>query len=520
MVGTGLSRILGFARQAVVSAIFGGGALADILNAVFLIPNNLRKLLAEGALSTAFVPVLTKTLNALDGPNRTKKFMASMFGFQIAILGPILLACVIFAEPISRLMFHFQPEVYPPFIPADAITFISFDRMDVSIKLFPWMMQYLAFVSFSAILMAVLNVHEEFIVPALAPLLFSVSVIVSLFIFSSELSVWAQVFGVLAGGLLQFLMLLAGFLKKGYRISVHFAFWKNQDVRDMIKLYVPVLAASSVFTLTEIIAVSFATSLGTGSTSAISNAVIFWQLPFGMFSASISTVLFPRLSRYLVQQKAEELRETVVYGLRMLAYLLIPSTFLLFIFGREIISVALQRGMFTPEDTARTAMVLQFYVMGMVFMGISGFLQRLFYAAHDSSTPFRAALLIGSIDIVLSLAGILAGFGVISLALANTWASIVGTVWLMLKARHLLNGMRVRSLSKALFQSLFASAPMSIGLLVFLQLSGSWWRSGSTTLNWIYVILGCIGSMGSVFLMYRMLKVDELMVLLKRSNRA
>jgi len=518
MAGTAISRLLGFARQAVVSAVFGGGAIADILNAVILIPNNLRKLLAEGALSTAFVPVLSRTIHAEQGHERSQRYMSAMFGFQLAVLVPLLLACVVLAEPLSQLLFHFDANVTIPASIMDG-TGASQNMMAVAAQLFPWVMHYLLFVSFSAVLMAILNVHDHFLTPSIAPLLFSLSVILCLVLFSQSLSVWAQVLGVLLGGFLQLSVLVVAFYKTGYRLSFDFRFWRNADFRSMIGLYLPVLAASSIFTVTEIVAVSFATSLGEGSTSAITNAVIFWQLPFGIFSASISTVLFPKVASYLARNLLAETRDVMLYGLRVLVYLLVPSSLLLIVLGREMIAVALQRGMFLPQDTALTALVLQGYAFGMVFMGMSGFLQRCFYAAKNHKIPVKAAIIIGVVDILLSIAGIWLGFGALALAVANTIASIVGTVVLLAYARSIFGNLSLESLLPALAKALIASIPMVAGILVFLQFDSSFWMTGSTLSSWIKVLVLCVGSGLSVLLMFRVLKVDELMILLSRNKK-
>jgi putative peptidoglycan lipid II flippase len=184
-----------------------------------------------------------------------------------------------------------------------------------------------------------------------------------------------------------------------------------------------VLATSSIYTITETVAFRFSSGLAPGSASAMSNALVFWQLPFGIFSASITTVLFPRMSRQASRNDTEGLRESIQYGLRFLFVLLAPSAVFMIIFGKEIISVAIQRGMFTPENTLLTASVLAAYSYGLFSVGAFNFLQRFFYSCNDFRTPFRIAVLVCVLDIALSVLLKDTALSVSGLALANTISS-------------------------------------------------------------------------------------------------
>ncbi|MCF7929108.1 MAG: murein biosynthesis integral membrane protein MurJ, partial [Spirochaetales bacterium] len=341
MVCTISSRILGFLRVAVIGAVFGADGKADVLNAVFTIPNNLRKLLAEGALSSAFIPVLSETIENEEHPKRSVEITRSILAFQWLVLVPIVLLSIVFAGPTTGVLIDFpEPE-----------------RMQLSVDVFRWFIIYLFLISTSAVLMGVLHAHDIFFVPALTPILFSVSVIISIFMFHDELGVFSMVIGVLVGGVAQILFQFPRYKKKGYSLFPRFNF-KDPAFRRIIRQWLPVVATASVFTINQQVAVRFATGLENGSASALSNALVFWQLPFGIFSASITTVLFPKMSREFTRNDYKNLRATVTYGLRFLFVLLIPSSIVLMFQGAGIISVTLQRGAFTAANTSMAADVL------------------------------------------------------------------------------------------------------------------------------------------------------------------
>ena len=280
MVSTTISRLFGFVRIALIGAIFGASGTADVLNAVFTIPNNLRKLMAEGALSSAFIPVLSRSIVQDETGSRPQKIVRLILSFQFIVLVPILILCVIFSPLVVRLILDFQDT----------------EKVELAGQLFRWMIHYLLLVSVSAVLMGVINAHSSFFVPAVTPILFSVAVISSVLLLHSSFGPFSMVIGVLAGGLAQVAFQVPKIRSLGYTFRPAMDFG-NSDFVKVMKLWLPVVATASIYTINEQIAIYFATGLEDGSTSAMSNAMVFWQLPFGIFSASITTVLFPRMSR-------------------------------------------------------------------------------------------------------------------------------------------------------------------------------------------------------------------------------
>ena len=188
MLCTLLSRLLGFVKIVIIGAIFGASGKADVLNAVFAIPNNLRKLMAEGALSSAFIPVLSSSIVKDKDHNVTKKIVNNIMAFQILVLVPLCIISIIYADfLVNKVLLNFSD-------PGLRI---------LAVDLFRWFISYILLISISAVLMAVLNSYGYFTVPALTPILFSMAVIISILFLHKDLGVYSMAVGVLAGGVMQ-----------------------------------------------------------------------------------------------------------------------------------------------------------------------------------------------------------------------------------------------------------------------------------------------------------------------------
>lgn len=441
MVMTATSRLLGFVRIAIIAAIFGASGNADVLNLVFNIPNNLRKLLAEGALSSAFVPELARSLVEDPGGERSRRIVSHLIGLQLVILAPLLLAATLAPAPIVNAILDF-PE------PA---------RQALAAELFRYLIHYVLLISIAAILMGTLNAHRRYTIPAASPLLFSVAVIASVLLLHRRLGIFSMAVGVLAGGTLQLASHVPLTLRLGYRIRPSLGF-TDPHFRRILRRWIPVVSTASIFVINQQIALLFASGLADGSGSALTNALVFWQLPFGVFSASITTVLFPIMSRDIAREDYDALSRNVTRGLSGHLLLLVPSAVGLIMLGHGMIAVALQRGAFSAAASARTAVVLSGFAPGLFSVGAYTFLQRVYYSAGDYRTPLRVAIVTMVVDVALSLWLKETRLAVAGLAVANSTAFSVGLVLLLLPARRLGVALDWRPLLRAAGQSVVASA--------------------------------------------------------------
>jgi putative peptidoglycan lipid II flippase len=248
------------------------------------------------------------------------------------------------------------------------------------------------------------------------------------------------------------------------------------------------------------------------------NALVFFQLPFGIFSISIVTVLFPRMSRLAAAGDGKALRSTVSYGLGFILVLMVPATLLFLFWGRSIIAVALQRRAFTARDTLLTAAVLRAYSYGLFSVGAFTFLQRFFYSAHDFRTPLLSALLVAAVDIGLSLWLRTTVLRVRGLAVANSAAFTVGLVHLLAAARRRLGGLEGRSLLDASRRMLLALAPFTAFLIGFRLTTRGVWESGSSWRTLGILLAGGLGGLAVLLGMYWLVRVPMLRDMLRRRS--
>lgn len=504
---TTVSRVLGFLRQATVNAVFGASGTADVLNAVFNIPNNLRKLLAEGALSSAFIPVLSQaTANPeVDDAGAPRQIVRNLLAFQYVVLIPTLVIAVVFAGPITRFILDFTDPAY----------------QDLAAELFRWFIHYTLLISVSAVLMGTLNSQSRFTLPALTPILFSVAVIASILLLSPSMGLHAMSVGILAGGLAQIVVQAPQFRRLGFDFRPSFDF-RNPYFRRIMRQWLPVVAASSVFAINQFVAVYFASGLEDGSASALANAVIFWQLPQGILGVSIMTVLFPRMSREAARDDRAGLKRTLGFGIRGILALLVPSAIVLALLGREIVAVAFQRGEFELADTLRAADVLAAYCVGMASVSAFGFLQRFFYSNSDYRTPTITAVVVVVIDVGLSLWLKETALRVVGLAVANSVAFTVGAVALLVRARRVVGGIELGAIATTLGKTLAATAPAVLAILATRRLLAGWWRAlwqqGSSLES--FAIVAALGVLALAILAagFVILKVEVVSLLLRRGK--
>lgn len=496
MGSTFLSRLLGFIRIALIGAIFGASGNADVLNLVFNIPNNLRKLLAEGALSSAFLPVLTRCHVEDPTGERSRRIVRQLIGFQFFLLVPLLVLASIFAQPIVNTILAFpEPE-----------------RQLLAARLFRFMIHYVLLLSVAAVFMGTLNSHQRFLVPALAPLLFSVAVIGSVLLLHRRMGVFSMAVGVLLGGLGQMVIQIPPILRRGYTPAPLFRF-RDPDFRRILRQWLPVLSTSSIFAVNQQISLFFASGLADGSGSALTNALVFWQLPFGIFSVSIVTVLFPLMSRQAAEGDFTGFARSAGAGLRALALLLIPAGMGLALLGRPVIAVALQRGAFTVEATALAANVLRGYSIGLFSVGAFTFLQRIYYALDNYRTPLKIALITMVIDVGLSLWLKETRLGVVGLSIANSTAFTTGLILFLLVLNRKVKEFRVARLANAVLRGILASlsaAAVLFGIRAILARAGlaAWWTAGSGVVPLLLLLVEAVPPALTVVLVYRLMGID------------
>lgn len=500
MICTFLSRIMGFLRSALIAALFGASGTADVLNSVFSIPNNLRKLFAEGALSSAFIPALSRQI--VEDPTGKKAITLSrnLIGLQLIILGPFLAICLVFPEAVVRVFVQFEDP----------------EKMLMAVRLFRWLIGYILLISISSVLMAVLNTHKRFLVPALTPIMFSVTTIFSVLIWHKQLGIFSMAIGVLAGGLAQIVFQWPLFHKLGYRLLPRFDL-SSPEFRQVLRQWGPVLLTSSIYSIMQQLAMLFATRMADGSSSALANAIVFWQLPFGLFSTPVTTVLFPQMSKLHAENNLEGMKSVIAYGMKAMIVFLIPSSLVMIGMGREIIAVVLQRGAFTLDETLMAARVLTAFTTGMLIVAQYNYLQRVFYSRGDYRRPIISAMVCAVIDIVLSFLVLWKGLSVEGLAYANSIAFLGGYVTLHIFLKKTYPYPYEKGLLMTLGKVLISVVPAAVFIALFRFFAGEgWWRGGSSLKGLLFLMIQALGAGFLILVMYILLKVEFISMLRRR----
>jgi putative peptidoglycan lipid II flippase len=329
------------------------------------------------------------------------------------------------------------------------------------------------------------------------------------------MGIFALAVGVLGGGLFQVIFQIPWFRKSGYDLKLDFGF-SSPEFKKVIRMWLPVVATSSVFAINQQIAIRFASGLEVGSTSALSYSIVIWQLPFGVFSASVTTVLFPKLSRQAASGDREGIIDSLSYGLRFLLLLLLPSAIFYVIMGEDIVGVVYQRGEFTENDTWLTARVLTGYSLGLFFVGSFTFLQRYFYASRDYRTPFIIAAVITVVDVLFSLWLKETYLRVVGLAVANSIAFTLGFFMMIYTARRKLGQIDGRKILRNLLRTVLALIPSSAILIGYWYLTRSFKTPFLSWGNLLILLGGFLVFFALTVCLYFLCRVDIIREILKR----
>lgn len=496
MAATLASRLLGIVRVRLVSTFYGGSGVADVINFAFSIPNNVRKLLAEGALSSAFIPVMTRVISSesLQEEKTAQKLISRIFGFQVLAILPIAIPAVFFPELLTKLLSDFRnPE-----------------QIEQAARMLRYFIIYLYCLSLASVVQAALHTRRSFISPAAAPLLFSTSVIIGVLLFASRSGEAAFRYGVVIGGFFHVGTLLPVFYRLGYRISFSFRF-HNPDFIAVLKRFLPALSISLILVITQQVSIYLATALPSGGITAFSNSLVFYQMPYGVFYVSIATVFFPEMSRSYQKESNSVLHLNLNTGYQYIFVFLIPSMLLLFFLSEELVFSILQRGKFSPEDAVRTASSLKAFTPSLMLAGLFNFNQRFFYVTDRFRWAFYAILLYAFADITATVLSIEAGLDVYSFGIG----SCAGYAAAMILQLFIIRLDKIpESYQHTTFRTLLkigaANTPLLMMLILYRAAEPAWYKNGSTLRN--FLILSGFGlvSLLLTLSLYRIGSIDFL----------
>jgi putative peptidoglycan lipid II flippase len=471
-----LSRIAGLLRDIVVGYLFGSQGAADAFFVAFRIPNLLRRLTAEGALTVAFVPVFTNYL-AKEGKPAAVNVAQVIFTFVALLLAGITLLGILFAEPITRL--------FAPGFLDDA------EKFSLTVYLTRLMFPYIFFVSLVALAMGVLNTLRHFMAPALSPVLFNISIVACAGLLAPVLTepVLSLAYGVLLGGIAQLALQLRYLFRYGFAPAPNFHF-AHPALRRLALLMGPGVFGAAVHQVNVLISTMLASLLPAGSVSFLYYADRLLEFPVGVFAIALGTAALPSFSFLLANGDTAGLRSTVTHSLKLVNFVSLPATLGLAAVAVPVFAILFQRGAFDASTTVNTSQALVYYALGL--WGISGtkLLAPVFYAMQDMKTPVAVAFLAFLLNLFLSLmfmgavtvdatsssklavivADLAAQFGVLSLrhaglALATSVSSTFNFLALLLILHRRLNGLPLGEVFDSFVRNLLSALIMALPLV-------------------------------------------------------
>jgi putative peptidoglycan lipid II flippase len=442
-LATGVSRILGLVREIVAAYYFGAAGKVNAFTVAFQVPNLVRSLVADAALSAAFVPVFTELLENGDR-RRAWRVASTLFWLVLLVLGAL-----------TALLMLLAPLIIRPFGDpgGDAELAVGLSRV-----LFP----LVALLGVSGIVVGILNSYEHFTVPAMTPVFWNVAIIIGLVIgvpqadtVDGKLYVYAG--SILAGTVIQVLLPIPWLRGRDDRLRVLID-WRDPAIWRVLRLMVPVTLSLGLINFNLVVNSAFASRLidPNLAPTAIDKAFRLYMLPQGMFSVAVATVLFPALARLAARRDEAAFRTTVGLGVRQIAFMLIPASAVSAVLAEPITRLVYERGEFDAGQTPVVAGALAAFSAGLFFNGTMLMLNRAFFSLQSNWIPTLVAL--GNLTVNALLNAAFYRFGTWGIPLATSVANVAGTIGLFLLLRRRLGRLELRETADSIVRIVTASA--------------------------------------------------------------
>jgi len=496
-----VSRILGFVRDAVIAWFLGAGFSSDAFIAAFRIPNLLRRLLAEGSLSSAFIPVFTEYIVHDD---QDGAFSMARSAFRLLSVGLffVTIGGILLSPWIARL-------IVPGF---------EAEKISLTVTLMRWMFPYLFCIGLVALCMGILNVLGHFAAPAIAPVILNLSVIGSVFFIAPAMTtpVIGLALGVLIGGVLQLALQLPILVRKGIR------FWDtarlmHPGLKKVGVLIFPIILGSAVYQINIVVDTLLGSLLSEGSVTYLYFADRLVQFPLGIFAIAASTAVLPALSRQAATRELYDLKNTLVHALKLVLFISIPAMVGLIVLRGPIVALLFQRGEFDAAATRLTIQAVLYYSLGLWAFSAVRIVAAAFFALQDARTPVRIAIISIAANIFLGII-LMKPLAHGGLALATSLASILNLGLLMYALRARLGSLGWKDIARSAGKAFFCSLVM--GIVV--------WASARTLIppgsgTFSGLLIGVVASIGIGLCIYGVtsfvLKSQELSTVLRETGK-
>ena len=448
------SRVLGLVRDQVLAWLFGAGSAMDAFYVAYRIPNLMRDLFAEGAMSAAFVPTFTRRLKQ-HGKAAAWQLGNQLINALLVVTGLLVLLGIIYARPLTVLIAGDYAAVP--------------GKLELTATLTRILLPFLSLVAVAAAMMGMLNSLNRFFIPALSPAMFNVGVILSAFLlvpFAPALGlhpIIAIAVGMLLGGIGQIAFQVPALRREGYRYRPELN-PSDPGLREILRLMGPGTLAGGAVQINLLVNTILAAGEGTGAVSWLSYAFRLMYVPIGLFGVSIATATLPAVSRFAAQNDPDGMRRTIGDALRMMLMLIVPAIVGLMVLAEPIVQVIFERGSFAPADTAATAAALVFYTPGLLGYSAVRISVPCFYALKDSVTPTLISVVSVMLNLVLNLT-LVQWMGYRGLALGTSIAAIVNAALLYILLNRRIGGLGSGTLLAAVWKIAVATAVMGVAVV-------------------------------------------------------
>ncbi len=449
-VATFFSRIAGLVREQTFAYLFGAGIWTDAFNVAFRIPNLLRDLFAEGAMSAAFIPTFNGVLEK-DGPQKAFKLTSLTFCAIFVVVGALTILGIA-ASPL--LVSTLAPEFAS-----------NPEKFEVTVTMTRIMFPFLLAISWAAISMGILNSLGEFFIPAIAPVFLNLAMILAGWLicpFAKDFdmpAITGMAIGAMLGGLLQFVVQLPALFRHGYRFRWQLNF-NDPGIQRIIKLIIPGTIGLAATQINIAISTILATSQGEGAVSWLGYAFRVMQLPLGLFGVAVAQATLPVISRQAAAGDHAGMGQTLASSIRLSSFINLYACFALMALAEPVVRILFEHGRFTPADTIATAMALKAYAVGLLFYSLIKIMGPAFYTLDETKTPVIASITAVAVNIILNLV-LVHPFGYWGLALGTGIGAMFNAAILYYKLEQ-----RIGSFSR------FELLPAMIRIFVATAVSG------------------------------------------------
>ncbi|MGB8648818.1 MAG: murein biosynthesis integral membrane protein MurJ [Anaerolineae bacterium] len=441
-LGNVLSRVLGLARETVIADLFGASGYVSIFRVAATIIQTLYDFLVGGMVSAALVPVLSEYADRREELWRLASVVFSVLAFFLALA---VLVLELFAPELVWLL----GSGYDPALQAAAVPMIRL------------ILPAVFFLGFAGLVTGLLYSLKRFAFPAFTTSAYNAAIIIVALLLTPQLGILSLVVGILIGAASQVVLQLPGLRDVHIHLALDF---RHPALRQILKLYLPVVAGLAISTVGVFIDRNLASRTGNQSLAWMQDATVLIQFPLGLVATAISFAILPNLSRAL---DGREFRSTLGFGLKLVLLLILPAAAGLALLAIPIVALLFEHGAFTSVDTSRTAQALQLYLIGLPFAAIDQPLVFAFYARKNTLAPNLVAVVGVGAYLVVAFA-LIQPFGMLGLVLANSAQLTVHAFVMLYLVQTRLGGLGELNLSRTLLKLLAATALMGAALFLVL----------------------------------------------------